>query len=177
MATVIRRPFALASALKTVSKPQTTARFFYQAPAKPAIQATKSTTASTFTSTLARSRPIFRRTYVDPSPVQNAGSGTLRQRLLYGGALVGGTFLVANLVFNRETREDGGMPAFERAFLNETFLHTGMGVGIIAIAARALHRTGWSVRLMTANPWLVFGGGLALSIGTMYGAMATPPEK
>lgn len=82
-----------------------------------------------------------------------------------------------NLLFNRETREDGGMPPFERSYLNDTFMHTGLGLGIIAIAARALHTSGWSVRLMTANPWLVFGGGLALSIGTMMGTFSTSPDK
>lgn len=81
------------------------------------------------------------------------------------------------MLFNRETREDGGMPPFERQFLNETFLHTGLGIGIIGVAAQALHRSGWSVRLMQANPWVVLGVGLAASIGTMYGTFATSPDK
>lgn len=80
-------------------------------------------------------------------------------------------------MFNRETREDGGMPAYERSYLNETFLHTGLGIGIIGIAARALHMNGWSFRLMSANPWLVLGIGLVGSIGTMMGCYATPPEN
>lgn len=106
-----------------------------------------------------------------------APSGSLGQRLLYGAAIVGGAVVATNLVFNRETREDGGMPPFERHFLNETFLHTGLGVGIIGVAAQALHRSGWSYRLMTANPWVVIGVGLAASIGTMYGTFATDPDK
>ena len=69
------------------------------------------------------------------------------------------------------------MPPFERQFLNETFLHTGLGVGIIGVAAQALHRSGWSYRLMATNPWVVLGCGLAVSIGTMYGTFATDPEK
>lgn len=69
------------------------------------------------------------------------------------------------------------MPPFERQFLNETFLHTGLGVGIIGVAAHALHRSGWSYRLMTMNPWVVMGVGLAASIGTMYGTFATDSEK
>ena len=90
---------------------------------------------------------------------------------------MGGTLVAANLVFNRETREDGGMPPFERAYLNDTFLHTGLGLGIIAVGARTLHTSGWSLRLMSANPWLVMGGGLVASIGTMIACRATPPEK
>lgn len=104
-------------------------------------------------------------------------SGSLTQRLLYGAAIVGGTILATNLIFNRETREDGGMPAYERDYLNQTFLHTGLGVGIIAVAARALHSSGWSYRLMATNPWLVIGLGLAASFGTMYGTFYTHPDK
>ena len=69
------------------------------------------------------------------------------------------------------------MPAYERKYLNETFMHTGLGLGIIAIAARALHTSGWSYRLMSANPWLVLGVGLVGSLGTMIGCRATPPEN
>ena len=69
------------------------------------------------------------------------------------------------------------MPLFERSYLNDTFLHTGLGIGIIGIAARALHANGWSYRLMTANPWLVLGIGLVGSIGTMMGCRATDPSN
>jgi FtsH-binding integral membrane protein len=69
------------------------------------------------------------------------------------------------------------MPPYERAYLNETFMHTGLGVGMIGIAARALHTSGWSFRLMAANPWVVLGVGLVGSIGTMYGTMATDPSN
>jgi hypothetical protein len=110
------------------------------------------------------------------NPVAATG-GNLTQRLLYGGAIVGGTMLAINMIFNRETREDGGMPPFERQYLNDTFMHTGLGIGIIGVAAKALHSSGWSVRLMASNPWLVMGGGLVASIATMYGARATDPSK
>ena len=104
-------------------------------------------------------------------------AGSMAQRLLYGAAIVGGTVVATNFIFNRETREDGGMPPYERAFLNETFMHTGLGIGIIGVAANALHRSGWSYKLMMANPWLVMGVGLAASVGTMYGTFATSPDK
>ena len=112
-----------------------------------------------------------------PGQVDAPGSGSLAQRLLYGAAIVGGAVVATNALFNRETREDGGMPPFERQFLNETFMHTGLGIGIIGVAAQALHKSGWSYRLMTTNPWLVFGVGLAASIGTMYGTFNTSPDK
>ena len=110
-------------------------------------------------------------------PAYGVSQGNVTQRLLYGAAIVGGTILATNFVFNRETREDGAMPAFERSYLNETFMHTGLGIGIIGIAARALHMNGWSYRLMAANPWAVVGLGLVASMGTMFGTVYTPPEK
>jgi growth hormone-inducible transmembrane protein len=120
----------------------------------------------------------FKRSYNQQSyqiPVQTGGN--LTQKLIYGAALVGGTILATNFIFNRETREDGGMPTYEREYLNQTFLHTGLGVGIIALAARTLHTSGWSYRLMARSPWLVIGVGLAASIGTMYGTFYTHPDK
>ena len=109
--------------------------------------------------------------------IEAPNAGTLAQRLLYGAAIVGGAVVATNMLFNRETREDGGMPPFERQFLNETFMHTGLGIGIIGVAAQALHKSGWSYKLMTTNPWVVLGVGLAASIGTMYGTFATSPDK
>ncbi|KAL9609086.1 MAG: hypothetical protein Q9167_006118 [Letrouitia subvulpina] len=173
---VLRRPFAIASALKQLPKPSPSAtRAFHQ-------QLFTQRQATPLTSTLLRSsrstfQNVFRRQQSSvqfPNPTQG---GTLGQRLLYGGALVGGTILAANLVFNRETREDGGMPPYERSYLNETFMHTGLGLGTIGVAATALHRSGWSYRLMATNPWLVVGVGLAMSIGTMYGTFNTHPNN
>lgn len=82
-----------------------------------------------------------------------------------------------NIMFNRETREDGGMPPFERAYLNDTFMHTGLGIGIIGLSARAMFQSGFTYRLMATNPWVVMIGGLALSIGTMMGTRAVEPTK
>ncbi|KAI9830276.1 MAG: hypothetical protein M1826_004887 [Phylliscum demangeonii] len=112
-------------------------------------------------------------TYQVPQP--KAGNRT--QRLLYGAGLVGATILATNLIFNRETREDGGMPIYERQYLNDTFLHTGLGLGVIAVAARGLHMNGWSYRLMMTNPWVVVGVSLVASIGTMMGTYATSPDN
>lgn len=111
------------------------------------------------------------------TPSIASNSQALRQRLLYGAGIFGATLVGINLIFNRETREDGGMPPFERSYLNDTFLHTGLGIGIIGVAARTLHMNGWSYRLMATNPWIVLGVGLVGSIGTMYGCMATSPEN
>lgn len=91
--------------------------------------------------------------------------------------MFGGTLIAINLIFNRETREDGGMPPYERSYLNETFLHTGLGVGIIGVAARAMYQSGFALRLMATNPWIVAIGGLALSFGTMIGTRNTDPSN
>jgi FtsH-binding integral membrane protein len=67
--------------------------------------------------------------------------------------------------------------AAHRVYLNSTFAHTGMGLGIITIAARQLHASGWSYRLMATNPWIVFGVGLAASIGSLIATRATDPAN
>lgn len=99
------------------------------------------------------------------------------QKLLVGGALFGGTLIATNLIFNRETREDGGMPPFERAYLNDTFLHTGLGIGIIGVSARAMFQSGVMYRMMATNPWVVMIGGLGLSFATMIGTRSTDPAN
>jgi len=110
-------------------------------------------------------------------PVAAPAGGNLVQKLVIGGALFGGTMIALNLVFNRETREDGGMPPFERAYLNDTFMHTGLGIGIIGLSARAMFQSGFMYRMMATNPWIVMIGGLGLSIGTMMGTRATSPDN
>jgi len=117
----------------------------------------------------------FKRNYQQQS-FNPTATGNTTQRLLYGAALIGGTALAINLVFNRETRGES-MPEYERAYLNDTFMHTGLGIGVIGLAARQLHMSGWSYRLMAFNPWLVIGVSLAASIGTMYGTFRTHPDN
>lgn len=108
---------------------------------------------------------------------QQAASGTGMRKLLVGGAIFGGTLVAINAVFNRETREDGGMPLYEREYLNNTFLHTGLGIGIIALTARQMVQSGFVYRLMVTNPWVVGIGGLALSFATMIGTRSISPDK
>lgn len=191
MAFILRRPFTLSSTIgngsRRTSKPLTSSWTASRAFHQPSPFRSSAETLSVFKTTssvrtlskakdgLAQSfrRSYTRETYEIPRP----DVGNLRQRLLYGAAIIGGTAVAVNLVFNRETREDGGMPAYERSYLNDTFMHTGLGIGLIAVAARALHQNGWSYRLMMANPWVVVGVGLAASVGSMYATFATPPEK
>ncbi|KAE8146442.1 inhibitor of apoptosis-promoting Bax1-domain-containing protein [Aspergillus avenaceus] len=176
MAFFLRRPFAVPTALRQVPKTANTARFIHNTPFKaPLPKPAGPVTSSIFAKSRQTFQNAFRRTYMQQSYAPQ--SGNLTQRLLYGAAIVGGTILATNLIFNRETREDGGMPPYERSYLNDTFLHTGLGIGIIGIAARALHMNGWSYRLMAMNPWLVAGLGLVGSIGTMYGTFYTSPDN
>lgn len=182
MSFLLRRPFAVSSnAFKSFSKPSALLRTFHSSGPKSNAffhpRPTTSNAQSLLKSTALRNG--FKRGYQTPSyqPANPTARGNLTQRLLYGAALVGGTIVVTNMIFNRETREDGGMPSFEREYLNQTFMHTGLGIGIIALAARTLHTNGWSYRLMATNPWLVIGVSLAASIGTMYGTFYTHPDK
>ncbi|OXV07363.1 hypothetical protein Egran_04871 [Elaphomyces granulatus] len=181
MAFLLRRPFAVASALKQAPRSvKLSVRFIHNEPSIKRSPFPKSSSTSTPPSILNRSRQSFRdafRRSFTQETYQVPQGGNLSQKLLYGAAIVGGTILATNLIFNRETREDGGMPAHERSYLNETFLHTGLGVGIIGLAARTMHMSGWSYRLMATKPWVVIGVGLVTSIATMYGTFYTPPEN
>lgn len=96
------------------------------------------------------------------------------QRALTSVGLVAGSALVANFVFNRPTRE-GPMDTFSQEYLRSTFGYLAAGLGLTAAGAVALHRSGFSYRLMATNPWLVLGVGLVASIGGMIGAQALPP--
>jgi growth hormone-inducible transmembrane protein len=181
MSFVVRRPFAVSSAFRQFAKSSSVTRTFHSSPLRSSPQSflnsRPASTVGPFTKSKNLFQNAFKRTYQQQSYPIQPPSGNLGQRLLYGAALVGGAALAANLIFNRETREDGGMPSFEREYLNQTFMHTGLGVGIIGLAARALHTSGWSYRLMATNPWVVIIGGLAMSIGTMYGTFHTHPDK
>lgn len=179
MAFILRRPFAITATLRQASpKPQSiTFRAFHNTPLKQQTNfvTPKNPTVSTSRNVL-KFRTTFRRSY-QQSAYNPVAQGDVRQRLMYGAGIFGATLVGINFIFNRETREDGGMPEYERQYLNDTFMHTGLGIGIIGLAARTLHMNGWSFRLMSANPWLVLGVGLAGSIGTMIATRATSPEN
>lgn len=82
--------------------------------------------------------------------------------------------MAANVFLNRPTRE-GPMDEFSQDYLHRTFGYLAGGLSLTAAGAVALHRTGFSYRLMATNPWLVLGVGLVASIGGMIGAQSLPP--
>jgi len=179
MAFTMRQPLRLTSTIGFVSKSalkSTPIRSFHQA--RPAANFFTSRTTTPF-NTLSKARNAFRqsRTYIEQPINPAASNATLVQKLVVGGAIFGGTLVAINLVFNRETREDGGMPPYERAYLNDTFLHTGLGVGIIGLSARAMFQSGFVYRMMATNPWIVMIGGLGLSFATMIGTRSTDPSN
>ncbi|KAI9742879.1 MAG: hypothetical protein M1818_003608 [Claussenomyces sp. TS43310] len=182
MAFTLRQPFRLTStisvATKAAFKSAGPVRAFHHS--RPATQFFTSRNAAPLRSPLSRVQNAFRqssRGYMQQPPTVEAQGATMTQKLVVGGAMFGATLLVINVVFNRETRDDGGMPPFERSYLNDTFLHTGLGVGIIGVAARAMYQSGVAYRLMATNPWVIMIGGLALSFGTMIGTRATDPSN
>jgi FtsH-binding integral membrane protein len=176
-------PARLATRLPELAKSTTlasTIRSFHAAPkAKPSFFTARVVPRATTQNTFARARAQAARFYNNESAVraQNPVSGSSTRRLLMGGAIFGGTLVAINAVFNRETREDGGMPVYEREYLNNTFLHTGLGIGIIGLTARQMVQTGFVYRIMVTNPWVVGLGGLALSFATMIGTRSISPDN
>ncbi|PUU73278.1 inhibitor of apoptosis-promoting Bax1-domain-containing protein [Tuber borchii] len=112
----------------------------------------------------------------DPAIVARPTRQQSIQKLLYAGGIFGGSLLAINLLFNNESREDS-IPLYERAYLQETFTYTGLGVGMMGLAAKGLHNMGWSYKLMSMNPWVVLGGGLVTAVGTLVATRATDPDN
>lgn len=133
--------------------------------------------SSPLKSTLLQQARGYAQYRVDEGVVSQVPPQSVLRRLLIGTAVFGGTLLVVNGVFNRETREDGGMPPYERSYLNSAFLHTGIGVATIGLAARQMVNTGFVYRMMITSPWIVALAGLGLSFGTMIGTRAVAPDK
>lgn len=143
-------------------------RSFHHQPGRPGLVSARAS--------LARSR-FGGRSYHDEAAARQQAAGTGMRKLLVGGAIFGGTLVAINAIFNRETREDGGMPVYEREYLNNTFLHTGLGIGIIGLTARQMVQTGFVYRIMVTNPWVVGLGGLTLSFATMVGTRSISPDN
>jgi len=165
-----RRPATLVS----IAKPFTTRTLTASAILRPTLLRQSLATRQT----LAKPNVFAHKRFftAEPAVVARPSRTETFRKLAYGGVIFGGTLLASNILFNSEGRE-GGIPAFERQYLKETFTYTGLGVGMIGVAAKALHNVGWSYRIMAMNPWVVLGVGLAGSLGTMMGTMYTPPEK
>lgn len=109
--------------------------------------------------------------YVDPT----ARRKELLRKVLIGAGIFGGTLVTVNVMFNGESR--GAIPTFERSYLHKTFVHTGLGIGIIGLSAYQMVQSGFVYRIMQTNPWVVGLGGLALSMGFMFGTRAVDPDK
>jgi len=187
--TIRAGPARLASRMPQLAKasgPSATIRGLHQSTPKNAFFTSKTATVALRPATKASNGLLARlqgssRSYnynyagatIDPK-VQRAA---LLRKLLVGGVIFGTTLVGVNVVFNRETREDGGMPPFEQSYLNRTFLHTGLGIAIIGTTAYQMIQSGFVYRIMVTNPWVVGIGGLALSFGTMIATRSIEPEK
>ncbi|KAI0451966.1 bax inhibitor family protein [Xylaria acuta] len=174
-------PARLAARLPEVAKSSfrisAPGRAFHQPATKPSTFFTSRATIASSTLRATPKNAFSQSRAYNQQSSQTLDQGSLVRRLLMGGAIFGGTVVAINVVFNRETRDDGGMPAYERSYLNSTFLHTGLGIGIIGLTARQMVQSGFVYRLMVTNPWAVAIGGLALSFGTMIGTWSIDPDN
>ncbi|GAA5852807.1 hypothetical protein JCM9279_006190 [Rhodotorula babjevae] len=113
-----------------------------------------------------------------PAPAYYGGAGS-KHKVDWGkvGVNVGVGVAGAvglNLLLNRETSP---LQAHEWEYLRSTFKYTGLGLAITAGAATLAFKNGLTYRMMAMNPWVVMGGSLVLSIGSMYGVYATAPDS
>lgn len=178
-----RLPQLAKSAQRASSSPASPLRALHQSAPKNSFFTSRTSslgfrgTAKPTSNLVSRLAGASRTYYQEAAQPRPADQASLLRKLLVGGAIFGGTLVAINVVFNRETREDGGMPAFERSYLNSTFMHTGLGIGIIALTARQMIQSGFVYRIMVTSPWIVAIGGLGLSFATMLGTRAIDPDK
>ncbi|ORY57684.1 inhibitor of apoptosis-promoting Bax1-domain-containing protein [Leucosporidium creatinivorum] len=172
-------------------------RLLQHAPIAPALRATKQPIASTsrlfstsrpaespFNSLLRRfpraerahgKGPQQGRSYQSAAPVTRQADQVDWTAVATRVGLAGVAAVGINYALNRETRD--ALSAYESSFLNDTFKWSAAGLAITAAVAKGLHSSGFAVRLMSANPWLVMGVGLAASIGSMAGVYYTAPDS
>ncbi|KDE02767.1 hypothetical protein MVLG_06690 [Microbotryum lychnidis-dioicae p1A1 Lamole] len=118
------------------------------------------------------SRGVTTGPYVAPGQ-GSSGVDWTRISMTAGLALAG--TVAINYFLNRETRDS--LSPFEKSYLNDSFKWTGGGLLITASVAKLLHSNGFAVRMMSANPWLVMGLGVAAGIGSMMGVFYTEPDS
>jgi FtsH-binding integral membrane protein len=164
------------------ASPMATSRAFHQSTLKSRNAIFAGARSKVFSSSLVAQNAFARagsRSYQQQAFTQQpvAPAQSPWRRVIIGGAIFGGTLVAINAVFNRETREDGGMPLFEREYLNNTFIHTGIGIGIIGLTARQMVRSGFVYRLMVTSPWIVAIGGIGLSIASMMLTRSISPDN
>lgn len=133
--------------------------------------------------TLSRHSPPSAAQLLRPSSISRSVSTTVITRptaeqswrkLAFAGLGIVGGVVAINAFFNRETR--AALSTYESDYLRSTFGYVGAGLGIVTLTAVSMHRNGLSLRLMRANPWLVVGGSLVASIGSMFGVYYTDPD-
>ncbi|KAF4612008.1 hypothetical protein D9613_004142 [Agrocybe pediades] len=134
----------------------------------------KRPTSTPSTSSLLKSSG-WRRFIMTDRPMVQQDAPLDWRRLGLTAAGVAGAVVVINGVLNRDTRD--ALTTAERSLLNDTFMYTGGGLALTAVAARSLFKSGLAFRIMAANPWVVLGVSLVGSIGTMMGTLYTPPEN
>lgn len=136
---------------------------------------TSRSTSTPFTQLFRRqpSRPITALT--DGQVITRPNESEKWKRIGATTAVIIGGAAALSLFNNRETRDS--QSRVEAGYLNKTFSYVGVGLGITAVSAIALHRTGFSYRIMRANPWLVIGGSLVASVGSMMMAFSTSPDN
>jgi len=121
------------------------------------------------------SQSAARSVVTDATQVTQASQEQAWKRFWVTAGTVAGAVVILELALNRETR-DALSPA-EQSYLHDSFKYTGAGLTLTALAARSMFKSGVAFRIMSANPWVVLGVGLAGSIGSMLGVFATSPEN
>jgi FtsH-binding integral membrane protein len=94
--------------------------------------------------------------------------------LMYGaaGAAAGLMLLGVFADGNRGQRDVTAYTSIEKSRIHATYSYLLGGVVSTGAIATAMFRAGFAARMLSMNPWVMLGGSLVLTIGTMIGTQA-----
>ena len=102
---------------------------------------------------------------------QNGG----KSAMFYGAAGVGAGLLLIALFADGKSTTTSAVQGYSddvRARINATYGYLAAGVGFTAAAATAMFRSGVAARMMMMNPWVLLGGSMVATIGSMMATMS-----
>ena len=70
----------------------------------------------------------------------------------------------------------GSCREYVRTRVRYTYLYLAGSLGVTALVARSLFHSGFAIRMMSANPWLVFGASFVGLIGSQIAVRSIPYE-
>eukprot|EP00211_Chloroparvula_japonica_P007337 CAMPEP_0119131684 /NCGR_PEP_ID=MMETSP1310-20130426/10520_1 /TAXON_ID=464262 /ORGANISM="Genus nov. species nov., Strain RCC2339" /LENGTH=332 /DNA_ID=CAMNT_0007122275 /DNA_START=106 /DNA_END=1104 /DNA_ORIENTATION=- len=120
--------------------------------------------------------------FFSDSATATRSSTSKRDLILYGGAGAVAGVLLLGIMADGSSKSSSVVvdhpqtmySTTARKRISATYAYLAGGIGYTAAAATAMFRSGIAYKMMQMNPWLLLGGSLVATIGTMIGTQAIP---